>query len=205
NGTLGVLELGTNSLKLHLSSADPDRFEPHRVEWDVGFEVYSSRSISRETIGLTIAQVQALFGEYGVEPAKGPVFGIATGAFRDAENTSAFLDRLYDGLGVPVRVLSVEEEASLLIEGAERLIPERPGMAFDLGGGSLEMVHLGGDGNSLRENLPLGAIRVFHLGTFASGNWDEGPAQQWIRKGFEKARAFRIPLVHGTGGTVKAL
>src|SRR6266542_69037 len=100
-GTPGVLELGTNSLKLHLSSGDPDRFEPHRVEWDVGFEVYSSRSISEETIVTAIAQVQALFGEHGVEPAKGPVFGIATGVFRDAENTSAFLDRLYDEVGVP--------------------------------------------------------------------------------------------------------
>jgi exopolyphosphatase/pppGpp-phosphohydrolase len=205
SGTLGVLELGTNSLKLHLSSADPDRFEPHRVEWDVGFEVYSSRNISEETIASTIAQVLGLFGEYGVDPAKGPVFGIATGAFRDAENTPALLDRLYEEAGVPVRVLSLEEEASLLLEGAESLIRERPGIAFDLGGGSLEMVHLGSDGHSLRENLPVGAIRIFHLGTFASGNWDEGPAAQWIKKGFEKARAFQLPMVHGTGGTVKAI
>src|SRR5262245_49685584 len=138
SGTLAVLELGTNSLKLHLSSSDPDHFEPHRMEWDVGFEVYSSRSISEETIVATIRQVQGLFGEHGVEPAKGPVFGIATGAFRDAENTSVLLDRLYDDLGVPVRVLRVEEEASLLIEGAQRLVGERPGMAFNLGGGSLE-------------------------------------------------------------------
>jgi len=204
-GTLGVLELGTNSLKLHLSMSDPERFEPHRVEWDVGFEVFSSRRISEETIAATLGQVRALLHEHAMDPAKCPVLGIATGAFRDAENTSTLKDRLQDEVGVPVQVLSAEEEASLLIDGASRLVTERPGMAFDLGGGSLEMVHFSHNGNWLREDLPLGAIRILQLASRASGEWDEGPARKRIEKGLQNARAFRLPVIHGTGGTVKAI
>jgi hypothetical protein len=73
--TLAVLELGTNSLKLHLAMGDPERLEAHRVEWDVGFEVFSSRRISDPTIEAVLSQIQVLLGEHGADPARGPVLG----------------------------------------------------------------------------------------------------------------------------------
>lgn len=208
--TLGVLELGTNSLKLHLAGEERPPgaaagIEAWRLEWDVGFEVYSSRLISEETIGQVLNQVQALLGEQGVDPTQKPLFGIATGAFRDAENTQSLMDRLRDEMGIPVRVLTMKEEASLLLEGASRLIPERPAMVFDLGGGSLERVFLGNNGFSIREALPLGAIRIHHDASLVSGAWDELTAKRWIQKALQTARPFRVPEVHGTGGTVKAI
>jgi exopolyphosphatase/pppGpp-phosphohydrolase len=202
---MGVLELGTNSLKLHVSTDSSRPAEPSRVEWDLGYEVYSSGQISEKTIGTALGQVRALLAEHGLRASTTPVFGIATGAFRDAENTKALLDRLLQEERIPLRVLSREEEASLLIEGASHLVQERPGMAFDLGGGSLEMVFFGKDGCWLREALPLGAIWLHHLGLIGSGVWDEGPACRWIEKTLQHARPFRLGVIHGTGGTVKAI
>jgi exopolyphosphatase/guanosine-5'-triphosphate,3'-diphosphate pyrophosphatase len=203
-GTLAVLELGTNSLKLHLYREALGRFEPFRVEWDLGFEVYSSRRLSEQTIQRSLSQIQALLASQGADPAHHPVFGIATGAFREAENTSLLLDRL-DELGIPVMVLKVKEEASLLIEGARNLVKQRPGMAFDLGGGSLELVYLGINGSWLCEDLPLGAIRIHRMASLASGVLDEKEARRWIRTALKKARVFHLPEIHGTGGTMKAL
>ncbi len=205
SGTIALLELGTNSLKLHLSRDPLGPMEPLRLEWDVGFEVYSSRRISEETIRNVLARVHSLLVKHRIDVASVPVFGVATGAFRNAENTSSLLDRLSSEEGVPVRVLGVAEEASLLIDGARKLVPERPGIAFDLGGDSLEMVYLGSNGAWLREYLPLGVIRLHHMALFASGKWDESPALRWITKTLQSARAFKLPSIHGTGGTVKSI
>jgi exopolyphosphatase/pppGpp-phosphohydrolase len=102
-------------------------------------------------------------------------------------------------------VLSVEEEASLLIGGAASLVEGRPGMVFDLGGGSLEMVYFGSNGSWLRDHLPLGALRIFRLASLASGEWDEEPARKWIEKCLQNALVFQLAAIHGTGGTVKAI
>lgn len=201
--TLGVLELGTNSLKLHLSGAAET--EPLRREWDVGFEVFRARRISEETIEEAIAQARAALERQGIDPAGTPVVGIATGAFREAENASDLLNALYQKTGIPVQVLSVEEEAHLLTEGVRDRILERPAMAFDLGGGALEVIHLGGNGGALRQNLRLGANWLYHLARFASGEWDERQAVKWIETVLLDARPFRMPAIHGTGGTVRAI
>ncbi len=203
--TIGVIELGTNSLKLHLSKDELPHLEPLRVEWDIGFEVYSTRYISQETIGIAMALIRDLLAKYGVESSRSSLYGIATGVFRDAENTMTLLDRINEEVKIPVRILSAEEEASLLMEGASKLISERPSMVFDLGGGHLEMVYFGGNGNRLREELPLGTILLHHLGLFASETWDEKSARQWIEKRLQHARIFKLPSIHGTGGAVKAL
>jgi len=203
--TIGVLELGTNSLKLHLSLDEHDHSEPFRVEWDVGFEVYSTRYISEETIENVLSQSHDLLEKHGVDSSRAIVFGIATGVFRDAENTPTLLERLSKEEQIPVRILTAEEEASLLIEGASKLVLERPGMVFDLGGGHLELVYLGGNGSWLREELPLGAIQLHHLGLLASETWDEKSARQWIDTSFQHARVFKLPSIHGTGGTMKAI
>src|SRR5437867_3929380 len=90
--TLGVLELGTNSLKLHLYSQELERFEPSRVEWEVGFEVYSAGRLSEDTIGEILEQVRQLLQQHGLGNRK-DLFGIATGVFPDAENSGELLER----------------------------------------------------------------------------------------------------------------
>ncbi|MBI4587068.1 MAG: hypothetical protein HY717_23910 [Planctomycetes bacterium] len=202
--TLGVLELGTNSLKLHLYSQELDRFEPFRLEWEVGFEVYSSGRFSEDTIDEVLDSVRGLLGRCGVSE-RGDLFGIATGVFQDAENTDILLDRLNGDLAIPVRVLNGAEEARLLIHGFQIHVSQRPAVVFDLGGGRLEMVFLGAGQSYLHETVPLGVIQVNHLASFGSGSWQEEVAVRWIREHLRNAKSVNVDEVHGTGGTVKAI
>jgi exopolyphosphatase/guanosine-5'-triphosphate,3'-diphosphate pyrophosphatase len=86
---------------------------------------------------------------------------LATAAIRDASNGAAFADRLQGSLpGVPIRILSGEQEAAYSAAGLVCGRPAATGILADVGGGSLELVRLHrgrpGQGRTLR----LGLIRL---------------------------------------------
>jgi exopolyphosphatase/pppGpp-phosphohydrolase len=204
---IGVLELGTNSLKLHLSKDDLDPSDPRRVEWDLGYEVYSSFRISDETIGKILAQVHALLAENRVLSDRVPMVAIATGAFKEAheDDIETLRLRFYQEEAIPLRILTGVEESFLLMEGARDKVTERPGLAFDLGGGSLDMVYFGRSGSCLPGHHPLGPIRIHHRTHLGSGAWDETQARICIDAVLRDVCPLQLPTIHGTGGTVKAI
>ncbi len=86
---------------------------------------------------------------------------LGTAAVRDAVNGPLFVAALERRLpGVPIRVLSGEEEAALSASGVLCGIPEADGVLADIGGGSLEMVNLARGARQQAETLRLGVIRL---------------------------------------------
>lgn len=84
---------------------------------------------------------------------------VATAAARDASNGPELVRRI-KRLGLPCRVLSASEEATLAGMGVASGIPRADGIAGDLGGGSLELVEVA-DGRASRPvSMPLGVLRV---------------------------------------------
>ena len=62
--------------------------------------------------------------------------------------------------GVPIRILSGEDEADLSAAGLLCGIPQADGLLADIGGGSLEVVRLTGGQPGPARTLPLGVIRL---------------------------------------------
>ncbi len=90
-----------------------------------------------------------------------PLEVLATAAMRDAANGSAFADALRDRMpGVPLRILTGEEEAQLSAEGVLLGFPGADGILGDLGGGSLEVVDLAGGRAGPAASLALGVLRL---------------------------------------------
>jgi exopolyphosphatase/pppGpp-phosphohydrolase len=204
-GMLGVLELGTNSLKLHLCGQDRILPEPLRIEWEMGFEVYAMRCLSDASIQSATEQVRRLLDRCPTGGLEG-VFGVATGVFEEAENTAELLDRLDREFDIPVRVLAGPELSRLLALGFQDRVLDRPAMVFDLGCGRLERVFLGaGDGKFLHDSLPLGVLRVFHLASFDSGEWNEEAATRFIRENLRGAKSLALSRIHGTGGALRTV
>ncbi len=85
---------------------------------------------------------------------------MATSAIRDAENATAFLARARERSGLPIRVLSREQEARYGYLAAVNSTTLREGCVVDLGGGSMQLVgvreRLAGESGSWR----LGAVRM---------------------------------------------
>ena len=211
--SLGLLELGSNSLKLHRYSPTLALCEPSRIEWEVAFEIYSSRKLSEPTIQEIVGHVRTLLETDPPESDDGSeiggvddVFGVATGALKQAENRDDLFQRLNQELSVPIRLLKGWEEAQLLTDAFEERVAKRPAMLFDLGGGRLEMVFLGRNRkNYLHETLRLGVIRLHQLGSFNSPKWDEASAVRFIRGELNTKLRVESREVYGTGGAVKAI
>ena len=197
-----ILEFGSHSLKLHYQSQTSGVFRKARFPWNLGHEVFTDGRISPDTAQKAVQTIQDL-RDRGIHPRN--LMAIATGALRDAENRDEFLKVVQDRLGLEVRVISGREEASLLALGYLKYSSKLPAMIADIGGGTLEIVYLGKDETILRDSLPLGAIRLHHLGSDGVGAWNEDLVRDWIERNFDEASVMTADEVHATGGTVKAI
>lgn len=84
---------------------------------------------------------------------------VATAAVRDASNGKALL-AIAKAAGLTVELLSGEEEAIGAGYGVLSAIPDADGIVGDLGGGSLELIRVGGGAVRDRVSFPLGVLRV---------------------------------------------
>ncbi|MFC7541827.1 hypothetical protein ACFQU2_23350 [Siccirubricoccus deserti] len=90
-----------------------------------------------------------------------PLEVVATAAVRDATNGADFVTALQQRMpGVPVRVLSGQEEGRMSADGVLLGFPQADGILGDLGGGSLEVVRLEAGQVTRAASLPIGAIRL---------------------------------------------
>jgi exopolyphosphatase/guanosine-5'-triphosphate,3'-diphosphate pyrophosphatase len=88
---------------------------------------------------------------------------VGTSALREASNASAFVREVYEKLGVPIRVISGIEEASIIAQGLEWEYPfvDR-GLLVDIGGGSTEVAPFGKGWprKTPRESFRMGSVRL---------------------------------------------
>jgi exopolyphosphatase/guanosine-5'-triphosphate,3'-diphosphate pyrophosphatase len=197
-----VLECGSNSLKAHYRTVTSGIFQKVTFPWRLGHEVYETGRLSEETLKQAIEAIDALL-KRGFE--RRYILPIATGALRDAENPSDLVGQLRERLGLEVRVISGREEASLLAQGYLKTQSRLPALIADIGGGSLELVHLSTERTVLRDSLPLGAIRLYYLGVEDGKTWNRQLVESWIASAFEEASLVKASELHGTGGTMKCI
>lgn len=86
---------------------------------------------------------------------------VATNTLRRARNRGVFLARAQEALGVPVEVISGQEEARLIYLGVAHALADDRGrrLVVDIGGGSTEVV-IGERFEPIQaESLPMGCVR----------------------------------------------
>jgi exopolyphosphatase/guanosine-5'-triphosphate,3'-diphosphate pyrophosphatase len=161
-----AVDVGTNSIRLLVVEARDGRLEPLLRLGEscrLGEGLDAQGIISRDaeerasrTLGRFLRRARSL----------GPRrIGIAaTHALRSAGNGLEVAERLSRGVGVPVEILSAEDEALFVYEAAREalgaaLLPE-PCLVMDIGGGSVELVR-GEDGRVKRWlSLEVGCVRL---------------------------------------------
>jgi exopolyphosphatase/guanosine-5'-triphosphate,3'-diphosphate pyrophosphatase len=142
------------------------------------------------------------------------VMACGTAALREASNAGRFVKEAAL-LGIPIRVISGEEEASLIFLAVSRAIPfpEGPAALIDIGGGSTELTWID-DGRVIATlSLPWGIQRVADAVPTSIPPTPEELARlrKFIRKILKKAGKNLpddlpvAPLVLGTSGTLMDL
>lgn len=164
--TVGVIDLGSNSIKLLVASLDKSghirpifyKSEDTRIAQASGV-----MSLSVEAIDAAVHSVHKLYTAMLNQFQPQAIQIVGTSAVRDAANKDLLCLKIKDLTGLPLRVLSGEEEALAIAQGVQ-LDPQLQSMpaftVFDLGGGSLELMHLEQGSVCQALSLPLGAVRL---------------------------------------------
>lgn len=205
NGRVGVVDIGSNTVRLVVydtSTPIPVPVFNEKASCQLGRGLAESGHLSPEGIDCalrSLARFAGLAQAMGVERLE----LVATAAVREASDGASFVARIEYALGMPVQVLSGEEEARLAALGLLNGIPGADGVLADLGGGSLDLVELVRGSYGRSATLPLGHLRLMEV----SGNRCDKAAAIAAR---ELTRVPWLPEVRGrtlyaVGGSWRSL
>lgn len=164
---VAVIDLGSNSIKVLVAARGTDgcltALHQHTIEARISAGIGGAvPRLSEEGMTRGLLAVQTLLdGVTPFSPAR--IVIVATSAVRDAANGPEFRERLRAATGHSVRLLSGDEEASLIGAGLTcdpALAGLRDFTVFDLGGGSLECLAFRGRKLHREVSLQLGCVRM---------------------------------------------
>jgi exopolyphosphatase/guanosine-5'-triphosphate,3'-diphosphate pyrophosphatase len=219
-----VIEIGTNSIKL-LVMEDlaggaavvlADRNEIARL----GERAALSGRLAEAAIDRAVSVIRDMAAQarsLGCDS----IFAAATQAVRAAANAQDFKDRVKRECGLYIEVISGDEEAALSFRAVLSALQGDVSVicAFDVGGGSSEIVMGNRDGVSYRRSVPVGALSLhdeFFSGAGECGFVPDEILEASARKvrmtlrGEEGAEREAIPAISGevftgVGGTITTL
>ncbi|MFI7612286.1 Ppx/GppA family phosphatase [Nonomuraea terrae] len=197
---LGVLDIGSNTVHLLVVDAHrgarPIPAYSHKVELRLTEHLGKDNQLGRpgiELLGDFVAEAVRLAEDKGVED----LVAFATSAVREAPNGEEVLAEIDARCGVHIQVLSGRDEARLTFLAVRRWFGWSSGrmLAFDIGGGSLEIAAGVDEEPDMAVSLPLGAGRL-------TRDWFTGdpPSADEVRK---LRRHVRTEIARTVGGVVR--
>lgn len=160
---LGVIDLGSNSGRLVLMLRQihgiPLVVDEVQVTLRLAEGLQTRGTIGAPAVRRALAALRAFRRVAEGFPTEALIC-VGTSALRDAANGPQVVRELEAATGVPVRVLSGEEEAYYGCIAAVNSLPIRNGLVIDLGGGSLELSLVRDRQTARAISLPLGALRL---------------------------------------------
>ena len=158
-----VIGIGSNSVRSLLadvSGADFQRLWRDREGTRLFAGLDGTGNLNRDAMDKTVSAVRRMASEMRQKGAEELAI-FATSAARDAANGQMFMAEVEREAGVPLRIISGEEEAELSFLGASAAShAERSGM-IDIGGGSTEIAIGTSKGIECAFSCQMGAVRLF--------------------------------------------
>jgi exopolyphosphatase/guanosine-5'-triphosphate,3'-diphosphate pyrophosphatase len=211
--TIGVVDLGSNTVHLLVAHSDGQTIIP-LVDLTAGLrlggDVDRTGAISPEKLQDTLASLaefQAAAATVGVDR----LLLIATQAIRIATNSAAVCAAITAATGLPVQVLTPEQEAALAFLAATAGgAQDRPQAVVDIGGGSMQVAVGQHATVECSISLPLGGARLASrfIANDPPTTAEEAALQAYVAGEIAAALPARDPppgAVIGVGGTVRRI
>jgi exopolyphosphatase/guanosine-5'-triphosphate,3'-diphosphate pyrophosphatase len=158
-----VVDLGSNSVRLVVFEGlgrNPAAIFNEKAVLRLGRGLQQTGRLNEEGVEQAVT-VMARYAALARAMRADPFEVLATAAVRDAQNGPGFVRTLEENIpGLVVRILTGEQEASFSANGLLCGIPSADGILADIGGGSMEVVHLAQGEMCAARTLPLGVIRL---------------------------------------------
>ena len=159
---VAVIDIGSNSVRLvvyeRLRRAAAPLFN-EKIVCGLGSSIEQTGKLDAEAKSLAIDAMRR-FAVVTKAMDVQAIRAVATAAVRDASDGRDFVAELERRTGVPVVVLTGEDEARLSALGVSSAMPDATGLMADLGGGSLELVPIANGSPGQGWTLPLGLLRL---------------------------------------------
>jgi exopolyphosphatase/guanosine-5'-triphosphate,3'-diphosphate pyrophosphatase len=160
-----ALDLGSTSFNLLIADVGSDgTITPvirEKVMLRLGAVIANGGRIPREVASIALETARLLHDIADQEKVE-HLIPVATASLRDARNGRKVGSAIGEALGMPIRILTGEEEARAIFRAFVRRLElgnDRV-LGLDLGGGSLELAVGRGDSIENEVSLPLGAVRL---------------------------------------------
>lgn len=160
-GERAIIDIGSNTVRLVVFDGPPRAPQVvinEKVSAKLGKGVYETGELApkaRQAALSALARYALILQARKITD----VDTVATAAPRDASNGREFLAAV-EQLGLKPRLLSGEEEALAGAQGVIGAFPGAKGVVADLGGGSLELVHIAEGKSDHGTSLPFGSLRL---------------------------------------------
>ena len=163
---IGIIDLGSNSARLvivnlftegHFMVVDELK-ESVRLGQDMDRDGFLKPQRVAETIK-TLKMFKRLCDSSSVDR----IIAVATAAVRRAKNQRSFLDEIQATCNIKIRVLSEEEEATLVYRGVINTMDIPKGLILEIGGGSTKIVYYNRRNMLNYATLPFGAVTLTDL------------------------------------------
>jgi len=160
-----AVDIGSNSVRMLAAETGPNApakiLAAERMVTRLGGSVFQTGRIAPDALDF-VTDVLSRMAQCYRKLEVIAVRAVATSAVRDASNQHEFLMRASSALGVPVEIISGQEEARLIHMGVQSRWPQTDKriLILDVGGGSAELIL--SEGGELVEafSKPLGAVRL---------------------------------------------
>ena len=201
----GVIDIGSNSVRLVVYQGlrrTPQILFNEKVLCGLGRAVGQSGRMDDVSIDRAMATLRR-FAILCEDMRLDHIETVATAAVRDAENGPEFVEAVARECGFEVRVLSGKKEARLSALGVISGLPDANGIAGDLGGGSLELIHVANGGVHERATLPIGPVRLLGQEGLSDDDRRRSVSRQLKSVGWLKDRSGQN--LYLVGGSWRAL
>ncbi|GAA1964357.1 hypothetical protein GCM10009798_25670 [Nocardioides panacihumi] len=160
---VAIVDVGTNSVKLHLAERDPDdgwrRLVDRAVVTRLGEGLREAGRIGEQPLARTVEAIVGMVEE-AREHEVDAIVAVGTAGLRVAPNGDELVRRVQERCGVTVEIISGEDEARLAYLAATAgLAAEGSRVVFDTGGGSSQFTFGHGDLVDERFSVEVGAAR----------------------------------------------
>lgn len=202
---VAVIDIGSNSVRLVVydgQTRTPIPLHNEKAICALGKGLEKTGKLNADGVRMAFDTV-GRFVKIARALGAGEIDALATAAVRDATDGKPFAKALERRTKIKVQILTGKQEAERSALGVLCGIPDAEGLVADLGGGSLELVKVGGGRMSEHTTLPLGLLR---LNEAAEG--DRGKALSIIDKALEKNKWVgkqRDKTLYAVGGAWRSL
>lgn len=165
-GRVGIIDVGSNSIRLVVyerASRAPLPVFNEKILCGLVRGLDATGKLNPAGVEMALANIER-FATLTHNMKVTSVDLLATAAVRDAADGPAFLREIESRTGIKAHLVSGQDEARYSGLGVICGMPEAEGVMGDLGGGSLELVALGGGGIGTSVTLPVGPLRLMSSG-----------------------------------------